>query len=268
MDLPCAGRQARRCRSEFWRSPARCALRADGDVGRHAFTGRIVPLASVRALMGALMGALGIFGVPPLHCRRCAAHFGLSLPPEWNDAVMNDAHPPTHEHDASESSAAPAVPVLPAETALLFEVSWEVCSQVGGIYTVLRTKTPATVRRWQDAYFAIGPYREASANVELEPQVPTGPLKAALDELAGQGMRLYFGHWLVPGRPQTILVDTECVSPRLAEIKYYLWKDNGVASPAGDYEFDEVVGFGSLVAEFLLALQRQLSGSRTTGPIP
>lgn len=145
---------------------------------------------------------------------------------------MNDSHSPADPHVGSESPGSPAAASTPApETALLFEVSWEICSQVGGIYTVLRTKTPATVRRWQDAYFAIGPYREASANVELEPQIPTGPLKAAIDQLAGQGMRLYFGHWLVPGRPQTILVDTACVSQRLAEIKYYLWKDNGVASP-------------------------------------
>ena len=49
----------------------------------------------------------------------------------------------------------------PSEAALLFEVSWEVCAQAGGIYTVLRSKAPATVRRWADASSG-RTYREAS----------------------------------------------------------------------------------------------------------
>jgi len=29
----------------------------------------------------------------------------------------------------------------------LFEVSWEVCNQEGGIYTVLRSKVPSVIQR-------------------------------------------------------------------------------------------------------------------------
>jgi glycogen(starch) synthase len=141
-------------------------------------------------------------------------------------------------------------------TALLFEIAWEVCAQVGGIYTVLRSKAPSMVRRWGDDYYLIGPYREASAKIELEPQAPRGALKRALEELAAAGIRTHFGRWLVTGRPQVILIHPDSVRPRLAEIKYYLWKDNGISSPAGDHEFDEIVGFGSAVAELLLAMQR------------
>ena len=32
---------------------------------------------------------------------------------------------------------------------LVCEVSWEVCAQAGGIYTVLRSKAPSAVRRWR-----------------------------------------------------------------------------------------------------------------------
>ena len=168
--------------------------------------------------------------------------------------------PPSPATAPPSPAAAPASPEGPPgpATALLFEISWEVCSQVGGIYTVLRTKVPATVRRWGDAYCLIGPYREASANVEFEPQMPGGPMREALAELARMGLRLHFGRWLIVGHPRVLLIDTSSVSPRLAEIKYYLWKDNGVSSPAGDVEFDEIVGFGSVVTEFLAALRRQL----------
>ena len=172
-------------------------------------------------------------------------------------------HQPTDSPDQErppQTADTPDVHVHPA-SALLFEISWEVCSQVGGIYTVLRTKAPATARRWGGAYCLIGPYREASANIELEPHAPSEPIQDTLDELAATGIRMYAGRWLVSGRPQVLLVDPGSVSPRLAEIKYYLWKDNGISSPPGDFEFDEIVGFGSVVAEFLMALQRRIPGT-------
>ena len=31
---------------------------------------------------------------------------------------------------------------------LLAEIAWEVCNQVGGIYTVIRTKVPAITEKW------------------------------------------------------------------------------------------------------------------------
>jgi hypothetical protein len=39
----------------------------------------------------------------------------------------------------------------------LFEVSWEVCNKVGGIYTVLKTKINNAVKHFGDNYFLIGP---------------------------------------------------------------------------------------------------------------
>ena len=41
---------------------------------------------------------------------------------------------------------------------LLFECAWEVCWQLGGIYTVLRSKAVAMIQRWEDRYCLIGPY--------------------------------------------------------------------------------------------------------------
>jgi glycogen(starch) synthase len=142
--------------------------------------------------------------------------------------------------------------------ALLFEVSWEVCAQVGGIYTVLRSKAPETVRRWGDAYCLIGPYRETSARVELEPQEPAGVLQEAVRELTASGVRAHFGRWLVTGRPQALLFDLESVRAHRAEHKYLFWKDCGIGSPDGDWEHDEIVAFGFVVADFLMAVQRRL----------
>jgi len=44
------------------------------------------------------------------------------------------------------------------KNAQIIEVAWEVCNQVGGIYTVIRSKTPTMVSQWKDNYCMIGPY--------------------------------------------------------------------------------------------------------------
>ncbi len=141
---------------------------------------------------------------------------------------------------------------------LLFEIAWEVCAQVGGIYTVLRSKAPAMVRRWGEAYCLIGPYRENTARIELEPQPATGPIRKAIEQLNANGIRTHFGRWLITGRPRVLLIETTSVADRLADIKYALWRDNGVSSPADDREFDEVAAFGYAAAEFFAALPEHL----------
>ena len=40
----------------------------------------------------------------------------------------------------------------PCDRAMLFEIAWEVCQQVGGIYTVIRSKVPHMVQRWGRRY--------------------------------------------------------------------------------------------------------------------
>src|SRR6476660_6889733 len=80
-----------------------------------------------------------------------------------HDAPANGrAVSPQGENPSIGTNGAKALP-------LLFEISWEVCSQAGGIYTVLRSKAPAAVRRWADGYWLIGPYWEAAAKIEFEP---------------------------------------------------------------------------------------------------
>ena len=50
--------------------------------------------------------------------------------------------------------------------ALLLECAWEVCNQLGGIYQVLRSKSPTMVRRWRNRYLLVGPYVPAKAALE------------------------------------------------------------------------------------------------------
>lgn len=160
------------------------------------------------------------------------------------------------------SAVQPAAPLLPvtAEPAqplqapLLFEVAWEVCWQLGGIYTVLRTKAPAMLERWQERYFLIGPYNPQTAALEFEERPTEGFIRQALDRLRDAGMPCHFGRWLVPGRPNVILLDYRARYHSLDADKYLMWKDHGISTLSSDGEVNEVIAFGFAVTEFLRQL--------------
>ncbi len=146
---------------------------------------------------------------------------------------------------------------------LLFEIAWEVCWQLGGIYTVLRSKAATMLEHWGDRYFLIGPYNPQTAAVEFEERPTEGFIREALDRLRDAGMPCHFGRWLIAGRPNVILLDYRARYGSLDNDKYLLWKDHGVSVDPGDGEVNEVVAFGFAVAEFF----RQLTSVRPDLPV-
>ncbi len=143
---------------------------------------------------------------------------------------------------------------------LIFEIAWEVCSQTGGIYTVLRTKCSAGVETGGDDYCLIGPYHEAAAKVELEPEPHDGVLAQAVEELRERGVALHTGRWIIAGRPKVVLVDVKSVRQHLSEMKYFLWQDFGIGVPDEDEETGAMVAFGHVVADLLAAVRSRLAG--------
>jgi len=151
---------------------------------------------------------------------------------------------------------------LPAVTSndpegYLFEVAWEVCQQLGGIYTVLRSKIPSMIEHWGERYCLIGPYNPATAAIEFDEGEPTETLRPALQALRAMGYRAHFGRWLVTGRPQVILLDVRSAMPRLIEFKYFFWEHHQISTPKDDHEINEVLAFGLMVCEFFRILTRQ-----------
>lgn len=137
---------------------------------------------------------------------------------------------------------------------ILFEVAWEVCNQIGGIYTVIRTKVPAMMERWGTSYCLIGPYEVSNAAIEFEPAPPEGPFRPVLEKLESLGIPFHFGRWLVNGRPQVLLIDYRQRIHQIEQIKYYYWKDHYIALPGGDPEIDATVTFGHILADVLSAV--------------
>jgi glycogen(starch) synthase len=169
------------------------------------------------------------------------------------------ASPPSYPHqpDARDALAKAAIDSERAPPgAVLFEVSWETCNQMGGIYQVIRSKAPRMVSRWRNRYWLVGPFVESKAALDFEPRRPTGWVSRVIDALAIQGLAVHHGRWLVTGRPRVLLLDHRVPPDKLAELKYYAWKNHGIEFPMGwsDDMVDGVVGFADAVRRLFAAV--------------
>lgn len=141
----------------------------------------------------------------------------------------------------------------------LVESSWEVCNQLGGIYTVIRSKIPATVDKWGSNYCLLGPMVGNEVNVEFDPIDETNtPLGQAVARMREMGYEVKYGHWLVTGRPLTVLLNPENAHNRLEAIKKRHFKHHAIPLRNGDDLYDEVLEWGDVCFTFLKLLQKAL----------
>jgi len=148
---------------------------------------------------------------------------------------------------------------------LLAEVAWEVCNQVGGIYTVIRSKVPSMMERWGDCYSLIGPYFHQQAQSEFEPTDDySSPFGQAVLKMRNMGFEVHYGHWLVTGKPLVVLLNPFNVYDRLGEIKYNLWANHHIPTPGNDDLLNQVEAFGYLAKIFL---QQLVSPDITERPV-
>lgn len=179
---------------------------------------------------------------------------------------MSGGSPPSAEAVDTVPASSAAPDVRPAgkrgPQPLLVEIAWEVCNQLGGIYTVLRSKVPSMIGRWGSHYCLVGPYIRPQAAVEFEESPLTGRLGEAAARLRELGIYAHYGRWLVTGRPHVILLEYWHLLPRLHEIKYRLWNDHGISMPADDQLLNDCVAFGEACRQLLWALSQQPGGQR------
>ena len=144
---------------------------------------------------------------------------------------------------------------------LLMEVAWEAVNQLGGIYTVLRSKVPSMVSRWGNRYCLVGPYVHDKAQVEFEAAPLVGPVGEAVKAMNEMGYKAHYGRWLVTGRPLVVLLDLGPSWQKLNEIKYRLWADHHIPSHHDDL-CHNVMAFGESVRVLLELLGKREGGRR------
>ncbi|XBW37885.1 hypothetical protein QEN19_003461 [Hanseniaspora menglaensis] len=151
---------------------------------------------------------------------------------------------------------------------LLFEVSTEVCNKVGGIYSVLKTKAPITVKEYgNQRYHCLGLLNKGKYEVEVEPMELSYEIlhstcskekdddyavKEAILRMRDRGVNIVYCKWLIEGTPKCILFDLDSVrNDYLNDWKKDLWEISGIPSPDSDFETNDAILLGYLVTWFL-----------------
>jgi len=138
----------------------------------------------------------------------------------------------------------------------LFEVSWEVCNKVGGIYTVIATKSLYLKSKLKKHHILVGPdvWMDTDKNPDfIEDEHLYSSWKA---QAASEGLRVRLGKWNVPGGPIAILVDFKQFLTQQNQILTEYWKRFGVDSISGDWDYKENVLFGYAAGKVIESFYR------------
>ncbi|MDR0368406.1 MAG: alpha-glucan family phosphorylase [Bacteroidales bacterium] len=125
----------------------------------------------------------------------------------------------------------------------IFEVSWEVCNKVGGIHTVIHTKTLSLLKNCEELIM-IGPdiwhdFKERQ-EFEEDPDLFAAWKKVA----AAEGIRVRTGRWKIPGRPIVLLIDFSNYINDKDTILYEFWEKYQLDSLSGQWDYIEPALFG------------------------
>ncbi|MBN1798722.1 MAG: glycosyltransferase [Spirochaetales bacterium] len=147
---------------------------------------------------------------------------------------------------------------------ILIEVAWEVCNQIGGIYTVIRSKIPAVIEHWQDDYCLVGPYFPYTIGGEFEEtKEPASPFFNTVAALKKRGFDIRFGRWLVTGRPQVVLINPETLLHQLAEIKEAMWQKHGIDCSRGGELLEQAITFGFVLKFFFQTVCKNIDPKKS-----
>ncbi len=135
---------------------------------------------------------------------------------------------------------------------ILVEVAWEVCNQVGGIYTVIRSKAPAMMKNHSGNFCMVGPYVSKNIQAEIEPLNDVEDIFGqAAANLRKKGYDVMYAEWLITGKPRVVLLNPLIEEKTLNVLKYLLWKNHGIATPTGNLLIDQIIAFAFLTKVFL-----------------
>ncbi len=126
----------------------------------------------------------------------------------------------------------------------LFEVSWEVCNKVGGIYTVISTKALTLASQLGSNYILIGPdvWREADVNPEFIEDKKL--FKSWKDKAAEEGLHIKVGRWNIAGHPIAVIVDFATFINQKDAIFSTFWEKYKLDSLSGQWDYIEPALFG------------------------
>ncbi len=155
----------------------------------------------------------------------------------------------------------------------VFEVSSEAARKVGGIYTVLMSKTKYLVDKYKDNYMLIG-FCDERCEGEIKDEVPPADLIPVFTEMEKLGVKCRYGRWVYGSNALVILLQTKYFGEAMVEyvngapkkdrqvnyFKFLLWKSFNIDSlMEQSWDFQENVCWGfavGMLLEKMLKLER------------
>jgi phosphorylase/glycogen(starch) synthase len=126
----------------------------------------------------------------------------------------------------------------------LFEVSWEVCNKVGGIYTVVSTKALSIAKRMKDNFILIGPDLDREGHTNPEFEEDTELYQSWRASLKQKGLNVKVGRWKIIGKPIVFLIDFSPLFSKKDQIFTELWTEYHLDSLSGQWDYIEPAMFG------------------------
>ncbi len=148
----------------------------------------------------------------------------------------------------------------------LFEISWEVCNKVGGLNTVVVSKSKKAINLASKLgisnYLLVGPYFPKKAYYEFQELEVPSSFKDVFEELKAEGIICHYGEWLIKGTPKVILVDFNGFIHNRDFIKGKLWEWFGIDSLGAGWDYDEPVTWAWTVGIVVEKILQKYSSSR------
>ncbi|HNQ66753.1 MAG TPA: alpha-glucan family phosphorylase [Bacteroidales bacterium] len=132
----------------------------------------------------------------------------------------------------------------------VFEVSWEVCNKVGGIHTVISTKSIELAKNCKELIL-IGPdtWRESTDHPEF---VEDNSLFSDWHrKTETEGIRIRTGRWNIQGTPKVLLIDFSNYISQKDAILFSFWEEYKLDSLAGQWDYIEPALFGYAAAKVI-----------------
>ncbi len=153
----------------------------------------------------------------------------------------------------------------------VIEVSSEAGRQIGGIYTVLQSKSSSLVKKFGDNYLLIG-FCDDKCDSDFKEEIPSDELDRVFKSLEAEGINCKIGRWIYGSNARLILVNASKFAKKITNyydgvekhettsnyIKFTLWKNFGVDSlMSTEWDFSENTVWSyacGMLIERLLAL--------------
>ncbi|MBD3155424.1 MAG: hypothetical protein GF368_02090 [Candidatus Aenigmarchaeota archaeon] len=146
------------------------------------------------------------------------------------------------------------------EAEICFEVSFECGNKVGGIYTILKSKSGEMKKKYGDNYWAIGFYNPKEYLNNFEEKKTPKELENIFSELEKKGVKCYYGKWFQANDVNLILIDSsEFQKKNVNSLKKEFWEDYGIDSIKVGFDFDEPFAW-SYAAGLLIEKMLEMKG--------